>query len=59
MSITARLSVTRHVPKAEGSVGLWRRIRHEPLHAGFVGEGMLDGHPVKRRTKTRTKTRCA
>ena len=36
--------VTRHVPKAEGKVGLVSGggSGHEPLHAGFVGEGMLD-----------------
>ena len=36
--------VTRHAPKAEGKVGLVSGggSGHEPLHAGFVGEGMLD-----------------
>ena len=36
--------VTRAVPKAEGKVGLVSGggSGHEPLHAGFVGEGMLD-----------------
>ena len=36
--------VTRHVTKAEGKVGLVSGggSGHEPLHAGFVGEGMLD-----------------
>ena len=36
--------VTRRVPKAEGTVGLVSGggSGHEPLHAGFVGEGMLD-----------------
>ena len=31
-----------------GKVGLISgRIRHEPLHGGFVGCGMLDGTPVR------------
>ena len=36
--------VTRRAPKAEGKVGLVSGggSGHEPLHAGFVGEGMLD-----------------
>ncbi len=36
--------VTRRRPKAEGRVGLVSGggSGHEPLHAGFVGEGMLD-----------------
>ena len=36
--------VTRKTPKAEGKVGLVSGggSGHEPLHAGFVGEGMLD-----------------
>ena len=36
--------VTRAVPKADGKVGLVSGggSGHEPLHAGFVGEGMLD-----------------
>ena len=36
--------VTRRSPKAEGKVGLVSGggSGHEPLHAGFVGEGMLD-----------------
>ena len=36
--------VTRRAPKAEGTVGLVSGggSGHEPLHAGFVGEGMLD-----------------
>ena len=36
--------VTRRVPKAEGTVGLVSGggSGHEPLHAGFVGLGMLD-----------------
>ena len=36
--------VTRAVPKVEGKVGLVSGggSGHEPLHAGFVGEGMLD-----------------
>lgn len=36
--------VTRKTPKTEGKVGLVSGggSGHEPLHAGFVGEGMLD-----------------
>lgn len=36
--------VTRRTPKAEGKVGLVSGggSGHEPLHAGYVGEGMLD-----------------
>ena len=36
--------VTRKTPKSEGKVGLVSGggSGHEPLHAGFVGEGMLD-----------------
>ena len=36
--------VVRHHPKADGKVGLISGggSGHEPLHAGFVGEGMLD-----------------
>ncbi|MBJ2329694.1 dihydroxyacetone kinase subunit DhaK [Schaalia cardiffensis] len=36
--------VTRKTPKVEGKVGLVSGggSGHEPLHAGFVGEGMLD-----------------
>ncbi|MCI1641951.1 MAG: dihydroxyacetone kinase subunit DhaK [Actinomyces sp.] len=36
--------VTRHHPKADGLVGIVSGggSGHEPLHAGFVGEGMLD-----------------
>ena len=36
--------VTRRAPKAEGTVGLVSGggSGHEPLHVGFVGEGMLD-----------------
>ncbi len=36
--------VTRHTPKDEGKVGLVSGggSGHEPLHAGFVGLGMLD-----------------
>lgn len=36
--------VTRKTPKAEGKVGIISGggSGHEPLHAGFVGEGMLD-----------------